>query len=532
VNAGSRHSKGASGASQAMCIVCGPGGTRLLRSTASQYAPAKPASRSRFVAEEVVPTFTPALDPTNLEDLKGQADVILRGGPILTLRARDEVAPAIAVRAGRIQAVGDEEFVLALRGRLTRMIDLDGRALVPGFVLADWHPPLSLLCDWLEAAETPTEVIAAAVAEPSGEWLALMVDGSAEDWAKAAVVATASRPAVTVDQKGSILAASSAAQALVPELDHQRFDQASTQAQPHVSTLLPTFLGRLAGSRRHLRVRLSALLREAARRGVTTLRFCGLGSLAGHEDPDLVRSAAGESPLLRLRGAVDTSLALHSDLERLYPGSGDDLFRIDTAAHWIDASTNSRELAEVVRALRERGWRVTLHAESPAGIDLALNAFSAAARLGASFDVSDGLERRDAKLAGTWARIRRLGVSAGITLEDPSVTGDGAPRLRAPRDIPMSLTRDLMAGAPNPLTILSAAAEAKVAEGADVADWLPSVTADASARCGTRAILGSFEVGKYADFAFLDRDPRTVDLRSATQIECKATWLAGREIRC
>jgi hypothetical protein len=362
--------------------------------------------------------------------------------------------------------------------------------------------------------------------------LALMVDGSAEDWAKAAVVATASRPVVTVDHKGSILAASSAAQALVPEFDHQWFDQASTQARPHVSTLLPTFLGRLAGSRRHLRVRLSALLREAARGGVTTLRFCGLGSLAGYEDPDLVRSAARESPLLRLRGAVDTSLALHSDLERLYPGSGDDQFRIDTAAHWIDASTDSRELTEVVRALRERGWRVTLHTESPAGINLALNAFSAAACLGASFDVSDGLERRDAKLAGTWARIRRLGISAGITLEDPSVTRDGAPRLRALRDIPVSLTRDLMAGAPNPLTILSAAAEAKIAQGADVADWLPSVTADASARCGTRAILGSFEVGKYADFAFLDRDPRTVDLRSASQIECKATWLAGREIRC
>jgi predicted amidohydrolase YtcJ len=515
-----------------MCIVCGSDGTRLLTSIARRYAPAQGASRSRFIAEEVVPTFTPPLDPTDLEDLKGQADVILRGGPIFTLRARDQVAQAIAVRAGRIQAVGDEESVLALRGRLTRMMDLEGRALVPGFVLADWHPPVSLLCDWLEAVETSAEVIAATVAEPSGEWLALRVDGSVEDWAKAAIIATSSRPAVTVDRNGSILAASSAARALVPELDLQRFDLSSLPARPHVSTLLPTFLARLAGSPRHLHARLSAVLREAARRGVTTLRFCGLGSLSGQEDLDLVRAAAGEFAPLRLRGAVDTSLALHSDLERLYPGSGDDLFRIDTAAHWIDASTNSRELAEVVRALRARGWRVTVHAESPAGIDLALNAFSAAARLGASFDVSDGLECCGAQLAETWARIRQLGVSAGIILDDPSITGDRAPHFCAPRDIPVSLTRDLMAGAPNPLAILSAAAGGEVAEYADVADWLPSVTADASARCGTRAILGSFEVGKYADFAFLDRDPRGVDLCDATQIECKATWLAGREIRC
>ena len=88
-----------------------------------------------------------------------------------------------------------------------------------------------------------------------------------------------------------------------------------------------------------------------------------------------------------------------------------------------------------------------------------------------------------------------------------------------------------MAGAPDPLTILSAAAATKAAGSKSVADWLPSVTADASARCGTGSILGSLEVGAYADFAFLDRDPRTVDLRNASKIECKGTWLGGREVR-
>ena len=69
-------------------------------------------------------------------------------------------------------------------------------------------------------------------------------------------------------------------------------------------------LGRLAGSRDPLRARLSSLFREAARGGVTTLRFCGLATLAGHDDPDLVRSAAGESSPLRFRGAVDAGLAV------------------------------------------------------------------------------------------------------------------------------------------------------------------------------------------------------------------------------
>ncbi len=365
-----------------MCIVCGPGGNRFLQSIAGRYGLATARRRSRFVAEEIALATTPPLDPANHEDLKGPADVILRGGPILTLSRRSEIAQAIAVRSGRVQAVGDEESVLASRGRLTRMIELDGRALLPGFVIADWHPPLSLLCDWLESDETPAATLTAAISERSGEWLALRVQGSVEDRSKAMIVAAASRPAVIVDRTGSVLAASAAARALEPELDQARLNAAPSRT--HVSALLPTLAGRLAVSRDPLRARLSALLRGAARRGVTTLRFCGLGALAGHDDPDLVRSAAGESPPLRLRGAVDVDLALQP---RLAPGFGDDMFRIDTATCWIDENdAEVRELAATVQALRSRGWRVTLHAESSAAVDLALDALSAAALAGWPLD--------------------------------------------------------------------------------------------------------------------------------------------------
>ena len=224
-----------------MCIVCGPGGTRFIRSIVDGYVPARP----RFLAEEVAPAITPALDPTDLEDLRGPADIVLRGGPILTLRGRGDVAAAVAVRAGRVQAIGDEGSVLTLRGRLTRVIDLDGQALVPGFVIADWHPPLSLLCDWLDAGKTPADVIAAAAAEPSGEWMVLVIDESSASRIQAAI-ATASRPAVVVDREGVILSSSRSAQTLVPALDFLRRDQASPQAKPHVSVLLPTLLERIS----------------------------------------------------------------------------------------------------------------------------------------------------------------------------------------------------------------------------------------------------------------------------------------------
>ena len=174
---------------------------------------------------------------------------------------------------------------------------------------------------------------------------------------------------------------------------------------------------------------------------------------------------------------------------------------------------------------------MTLHADSPAAIDLALDAFASTARSGASLDISDGLEHWGPQSAETWARIQRLGLSAGVILEDPSFSQGDWPHLGAPPDVPVSLTCDLMAGAPDPLTFLSAAATTRAAGSRSVADWLPNVTADASARCGTGSILGSLKVGAYADFAFLDRDPRNVGLRNASEIECKGTWLGGREVR-
>jgi predicted amidohydrolase YtcJ len=48
-------------------------------------------------------------------------------------------AEAIAEQDGRIIAVGSSDEVMQLRGPDTRLIDLNGRALLPGFVDAHGH---------------------------------------------------------------------------------------------------------------------------------------------------------------------------------------------------------------------------------------------------------------------------------------------------------------------------------------------------------------------------------------------------------
>jgi hypothetical protein len=62
-----------------------------------------------------------------------KADAIYHGGPILTMVKDGDRAKALAVRKGRIMAVGTLSEVMASKGPDTTMIDLDGKALMPGF---------------------------------------------------------------------------------------------------------------------------------------------------------------------------------------------------------------------------------------------------------------------------------------------------------------------------------------------------------------------------------------------------------------
>jgi predicted amidohydrolase YtcJ len=67
------------------------------------------------------------------------ADTIFRNGVLWTGRDGPVGATALAVAAGRIVAVGSEHDVLNLRGPVTRVVDLGGHTLLPGFVDAHAH---------------------------------------------------------------------------------------------------------------------------------------------------------------------------------------------------------------------------------------------------------------------------------------------------------------------------------------------------------------------------------------------------------
>ncbi len=87
------------------------------------------------------------------------ADTIYHSGPIVTVDEANPSAEALAVRDGRIVAVGSEAEVMAMRGSGTNVVDLRGRTLAPGLIDPHAH-----------FAQFGTQAIAAnLLAAPDGE---------------------------------------------------------------------------------------------------------------------------------------------------------------------------------------------------------------------------------------------------------------------------------------------------------------------------------------------------------------------------
>jgi predicted amidohydrolase YtcJ len=114
-------------------------------------------------------------------------DLILHGGKIITLDGSSRLARAISVRSGHILAVGDDAAVLKEAAPTTRLIDLKGRSVLPGFFDAHPHADreglkarggipiagLHSVADIVDVVERAARTI------PAGEWIVLMPMGEA-----------------------------------------------------------------------------------------------------------------------------------------------------------------------------------------------------------------------------------------------------------------------------------------------------------------------------------------------------------------
>ena len=115
-------------------------------------------------------------------------DTVLINGKIVTVDDRFTIAQALAVRGERILKVGTTAEIEALKGPQTRVIDLAGRAVIPGLIdnHAHWvraaeHDELRF--DGVTSRQQALKMLADRVrSTPAGEWIVVLGGWSEEQF--------------------------------------------------------------------------------------------------------------------------------------------------------------------------------------------------------------------------------------------------------------------------------------------------------------------------------------------------------------
>lgn len=106
------------------------------------------------------------------------ATLILYSGKIITVNPSNQVVQAIAIRDGKILAVGQNDEILRLKDSSTQLIDLHGRTVIPGIIDSHNHPTSFGMKLFRPDLSKPTtiagivDLMAAKVKESKpGEWI-------------------------------------------------------------------------------------------------------------------------------------------------------------------------------------------------------------------------------------------------------------------------------------------------------------------------------------------------------------------------
>ncbi len=524
------------------------------------------------------------------------ADLVVSGGPVLTMDAARPRAGAVAVRDGRIVAVGSTEEVSGLIGRDTETLDLDGRALLPGLIDPHMHSAMVQLADWLDLSpmKRPTaEAVFAALrdAEPTstGWVLAQQFDPSitaGHPRLDRAVLdrLVPDRPLLVLESNGHIAYVNSRALERAgvdrstpdpPAARYTRDADGELTGRLEESAAVMAFaegLPMVTGDALVGRIR--DLLWHAAVQGVTLLHDCGIGSIAGTADLDVLRRAVAADSPVRYRGMlVSSAYDAWSELG-VRPGEGDDLFRVGGIKAWSDGSNqagtgfqrspyldsdscgalnhSADELAAVVERAHRDGWQIGVHANGDAAIDVTIDAFAAALAADPRPDARHRIEHCSVLRPEQIERMVSVGLSPSFLIGHVRWWGTAfRDRLLGPEraafydpcasalaaGLRISLHSDWNVTPLEPLRYVEDAVTRIMAENGEVLNpgerigveaALRAVTLDAAWQCRADDVTGSIEVGKYADLVVLEEDPTAVEPTAISRIAVSETRLAGQ----
>ena len=340
----------------------------------------------------------------------------------MTMDVRQPRAESIAVRDGRIVAVGSTEDLAATIGPGTEQLDLDGRTLLPGLIDPHMHFAMVQMADWVDlspmATPTASDVHAAlrsARPASTGWVLAKNFDPSITEGHPVLERDVLDRlvpdlPLIVLESNGHVAWANSTALQRAgvdrdtpnpPAARYTRNADGELTGRLEESAAMAAFFQGIPqlGSTQ-VSSKINDLLLHAASQGATLLHDCGIGVLSGTGDLELLEATIGPDSPVRYRGML---VSTHYDAwmeHGVRPGHGNDMFRVDGIKAWSDGSnqagtgyqrqpylgTDSRgslnfspeELSDVVAKAHHDGWQLGVHANGDAAIDVTIDAFEQA----------------------------------------------------------------------------------------------------------------------------------------------------------
>ena len=520
-------------------------------------------------------------------------DTLLLDGKVVTLDRASSVHEALAVRDGTIVAVGRSADLRALAGPGTRVIDLQGRTVIPGLIDSHMHAIRAALSyatevNWIGTRSIPEaldRIRAAARAARPGAWLIVAGGWTEQQFeerrrpTQAELLSAAPDHPVYIQlfysavllTPAGLKALGIAGDADVPPRGVLERDGAGHPTgwirgdNPTITGLFarlptPTFEEKVEGTRR--------FFRELNRLGLTGVIDPGGFNMAPRDYLPLFRVWQDHELTVRVayslfaqrRGA---ELEDFQSLTQLLPmGFGDDLLRfngIGESVTWAmynndnPAEADKAKLAEVARWAAERRMALTIHWSNEKSVGHLLEVFERVNR-----DVPIGGLRwsiahlNDATPA-TLERMKALGV--GWLMQDAMYfsgetfikeRGAEAARRTPPIGTGMRIGVPIGAGTDahrvmsyNPFAALQWMLDGKTIGGTPMRGPEETPTREEGLRLYTLGSAwfafdegrrGSLEVGRLSDLAVLSEDYLSVPVEKVGRIESLLTMVGGRVV--
>ncbi|QWK81082.1 amidohydrolase [Ochrobactrum sp. BTU1] len=443
-----------------MCIACNPGMVSYLQSMASRRDFLKFLGAGAAATAFACSTTESAQAQTSSN---GVQDIIFKNGTIFTMDQSQSRAEAVAIRDNRILAVGTAEAVQASIRAGARVVDLEGRTLMPGLIDPHMHFVFTAFQDWIDVSPISTPDYATVWAKlrkgvadaKAGEWVrAQQFDASITSGAKIPTLAeldelAPNNPFFMQESNGHIAYANSAA-FKAAGITRNTSDPSGARFVRDSSGNLTGRIEEMAAQQEFLTAmpspdavemvgRVKQLLTQASSVGCTMLHDCGIGIMAGAKDLQLLDAvfADGTSPV-RYRGMLVSTIMDEWEKEGIKPGRGDDIFRVDGIKAWADGSnqaqtgfqrenylgSNSRgalnytleQVTEVIRRAHAGGWQVGVHANGDAAIDMVLDAYETTLGKNADSPLRHRIEHCSVFHPDQMKRMKDMGVSPSFLI--------------------------------------------------------------------------------------------------------------------